>query len=404
MQQSQSALPDPLRGGNNKSATIENVVLRANIAGVGLSHIEWREDKLTDVESIGPIRDGEPYCSPGLVDLQINGIAGVDFGASDLRAQDVIRVLEPIWSTGVTTFCPTIITNTHENLCRSFCVLEEARRRSEDFASSAPCYHLEGPYLSAGESHGAHNPAWMRDPCDDEFAALQEAAGGRIGIVTIAPERHGALRFIRKWKETGVVFAIGHTDCETAQIAEAVKAGASLSTHLGNGCPERIHRHRSPIWPQLASEGLRASLICDGFHLTPEFTRVAYRMKGRQGTILITDSIHVNGMAPGVHSLAGMPVQLHESGRVDSLANPGALAGSTLRLDRAVAQLAKDAEIPLHEALEAASRNPARVLAPRYAVCTAIEPGQPANLVVYWPGRHRLEILETYVRGVPVRP
>ena len=80
-----------------------------------------------------------------------------------------------------------------------------------------------------------------------------------------------------------------------------------LSTHLGNGCPELIHRHGSPIWAQLASEQLSASLICDGFHLTPEFVRVAYGMKGRARCILITDSIHVSGLAPGAYELAGMP-------------------------------------------------------------------------------------------------
>ena len=377
--------------------------MRANIAGVGYKEIAWRDGRLSRASGIGPIRPGEPYCSPGLVDLQINGIAGVDFGGADLTPKAVLRVLAPIFASGVTTFCPTVITNTHESLCRSFRVLEEARRISHEFDYAVPCYHLEGPYLSAGESRGAHNPEWMRDPSDKEFAALQKAAGGRIGIVTIAPERPGAARFIKKWTETGVIFAIGHTDCEAADIERAIKAGARLSTHLGNGCPERIHRHRSPIWAQLASEKLAASLICDGFHLTPEFTRIVYRLKGCHNSILITDSTHVNGLAPGWHQLGGMPVQLHESGRVDALGNPGSLAGSTLRLDRAVLELKKAADISLYEALDTASRNPARLLR-RDDVCRSLDAGQPANLVVFQPSRHGLKILKTYLRGEQVWP
>jgi len=378
-------------------------VLRANIAGHGFCVIEWKNGRISGIEDLGTIRPGEPYGSPGLVDLQINGIAGVDFGAPDLTPQDVIRVLDPIWGTGVTTFCPTVITNTLASLCRSFRVLEEARGLSEEFAASVPCYHLEGPYLSAGNSRGAHNPEWMRDPCDGEFAALQEAAGGRIGVVTIAPERTGAEAFIKKWSDAGVIFAIGHTDCEAADIERAVKAGAKLSTHLGNGCPQFIHRHRSPIWAQLASDRLAASLICDGFHLTPQFTRVAYRLKGRENTILITDSTHVNGLVPGAYRLGGMPVQLHESGRVDALGNPGSLAGSTLRLDRAVAQLAKAVDVSLHEAILAASRNPARLLGSS-DVCALIEIGNWANLMVFQPGQDGMKILKTYLRGEPVWP
>ena len=378
-------------------------MLRANIAGHGFCEIEWKNGRISGIADLGTIRPGEPYCSPGLVDLQINGIAGVDFGAPGLTPHDVIRVLEPIWATGVTTFCPTVITNTQESLCRSFGVLEEARGLSGEFAASAPCYHLEGPYLSAGESHGAHSPQWMRDPCDEEFAALQKAAGGRIGIVTIAPERRGAVPFIKKWSDTGVIFAIGHTDCETADIERAVQAGAKLSTHLGNGCPQLIHRHRSPIWAQLATDKLAASLICDGFHLTPEFTRVAYGLKGPRNTILVTDSTHVNGLAPGSYRLGGMPVELHESGRIAAMANPGSLAGSTLRLDRAVVQLGRAADISFHEAILAASRNPARLLG-RDDVCDAIEVGKWANLMVFRPSRHRIEILETYLRGEHVWP
>jgi len=378
-------------------------VIEANIAGLGYCEIGWHDGRLAEVRRLRDEDAAEPYCSAGFIDLQINGITGVDFGASSVTAQEAVGVLEPLWTGGVTTFCPTVITNTRESLCRSFRVLEEARRLSAEFAACAPCYHLEGPYLSAGDSRGAHNPAWMRDPCDEEFAALQEAAGGRIGIVTIAPERLGACAFIEKWSRSGVVFAIGHTDADAADIHRAIAAGARLSTHLGNGCPERIHRHRSPVWAQLAADELSASLICDGFHLSPEFTRVAYGLKGRERTILITDAIHVTGLAPGIFELGGLPVELQASGRVAALRNAGSLAGSTLRLNRAVPRFRETVGISLEAALQAVTAAPARLLF-RWPPGGRLVCGQPANLTVFRPREDELEILATYLEGRLVTP
>jgi N-acetylglucosamine-6-phosphate deacetylase len=375
-------------------------MLTANIAGVGRCELEWRDGLITGIRRVGSEDPAEPYCSAGFVDLQINGMAGVDFGSAQLTAQDVIAVLPRMWESGVTAFCPTVITNTQEGLSRSFRVLEEARRLSPEFDQCAPCYHLEGPFLSSGESHGAHNPAWMRDPSDQEFADLQDAAGGHIGLVTLAPERAGAIEFIARWSAKGVIFSIGHTDAGAADIHQAATAGARLSTHLGNGCPERIHRHRSPVWAQLACDRLNASLICDGFHVTPEFSRVVYGLKGRSATILITDAIHVAGLEPGAYELGGLPVELESNGRVVSLRNPGALAGSTLRMNQAVARFRDMASVPLEVALDAATRNPARLIG-RTGV---LEPGQPADLVLFRAAPAELRILATYLKGRRVTP
>lgn len=380
--------------------TIDGAVIRANIAGLGYCEIDWHAGVFSAIGVVGPEDAAEPYCCPGFIDLQINGTAGVDFGSPHLTAEAAVRALEPLWASGVTTFCPTVITNSRENPCRAFRALEEARHLSPDFAACAPCCHLEGPYLSDGDSRGAHDRRWMRDPSDEEFAELQEAAGGRIGIVTIAPERTGAIEFIKRWSATGVVFSIGHTDAESGDIYRAIAAGARLSTHLGNGCPERIHRHKSPIWAQLASEELSASLICDGFHLTPEFVRVAYGMKGRSHCILITDAIHVTGLAPGAYELGGLPVELQPGGKVVSVQNPGALAGSTLRMNQAVARFREAARIELDAALDAATVNPARLL----SLSCGVVPGAPANLVVFRPSHEELTILATYLKGRLVTP
>jgi N-acetylglucosamine-6-phosphate deacetylase len=259
----------------------------ANILSKGLHRIHVAEGMVAAIELLGPISEDRPYCTPGFVDLQINGWHGVNFGAPDLTPEAIAGILSPIHSSGVTSFCPTVITDTLEGLTRSFQILERTRQTCPAFAKAAPCYHLEGPYLSKGGSKGAHDPARMRHPSWEEFLELQLAANGRIGIVTIAPELPGAIDFIRRASAAHVVVAIGHTDCTPEDIFAVVEAGASLSTHLGNGCPEYIHRHRAPVWAQLVADGLNASIICDGFHLPNEVVQTIARVKGHQRCILV---------------------------------------------------------------------------------------------------------------------
>lgn len=373
--------------------------LEANIAGRGFCRVEWQGGR---IEAVTPLREeiaGAPFCSAGFVDLQVNGVAGVDFGDPALTPETAISTLRPLWRTGVTTFCPTVITAPLEALRRSFAVLEQARRISGEFAASAACYHLEGPYLSPGPAHGAHDPAVMRNPDWDEFCSLQDAAGGNIGIVTLAPELPGAIEFIERAARAGVLVAIGHTDGGAGDIERACHAGARLSTHLGNGCPEYIHRHRSPIWAQLAAGVLKASLICDGFHLTPEFVSVVARLKGPWGCVLVTDSIHVAGMLPGRYELGGMPVELDEAGKVTAVQNPGALAGSTLRMNRAIPRFQREAGVDLHAALLAATHNPAQLLG-RPGVARGLEYGEPANIVIFRPGTDELVVDALYLDGI----
>ena len=231
----------------------------ANIPEKGLSRIEIERGRIASVESLGPPDGDKAHITPGLIDIQLNGFAGIDFCDRDLDPAKAPDILPALWKTGVTTFCPTVITNSQEGLLKCFRALEKARRIDPRFAQCAPCYHLEGPYISPGGSRGAHNPKLMRPPDWDEFLELQQAAGGKIGIITVAPELPGALDFIRRAREAGVVVAIGHTDATPEQIHQGAEAGAQLNTHLGNGCPQMIDRHRTPLWAQLAIEGLAAS-------------------------------------------------------------------------------------------------------------------------------------------------
>lgn len=354
--------------------------IHGNVPGLGAVRVETSGGVIRSVEA-GGSADGDLWLAPGFVDLQLNGFAGVDFSDPALEPEQAASVVPAVLETGTTTFCPTVITNTFDALARSFRVLEQARCASQAFARAVPCYHLEGPYLSPGGARGVHNPAWMHAPDQDEFARLQEAAGNRIGIVTLAPELPGAAEFIARAARAGVIVSIGHTDGGPEDVHRAATAGAGMSTHLGNGCPGLIDRHLNPLWAQIADDRLHAGMICDGFHLPEDVVRVIFRAKGIERLFLVTDASHVAGMPPGRYQLAGTDIELLPSGKVIK-ADGACLAGSALSMDRAVGNFMKLSGAALPDAVRAATENPARLLN-RTEVCRAVEAGQPANLVLF---------------------
>ena len=370
--------------------------MEANIPGVGYSRIEVEGEVISSVQHIGALRFDKLFVSPAFIDVQVNGFSGVDFSSPTLTPEEVVSVLPAFWKTGVTTLCPTLITNTTEKLLKNLGVLERARTMSADFDAAAPCYHLEGPYLST-QSRGVHDSDLIRNPDWEEFSRLQTAATGRIKVVTLAPELPGALDFIRKATTSGVVVAIGHTNATPEQIHDAARVGCTLSTHWGNGCPQQIHRHNNPLWAQLAIDTLSISMICDGFHLPPDVVNIAARVKGLDRCILITDAVHVANLPVGRYKLLGASIELLPSGQVVTV-DRRCMAGSSVTLDRAVATFQKFARVSLSAALQAATRNPARLIG-RPEACFAVAKGQPANLVFFTRTEDRLQIETVLFRG-----
>jgi N-acetylglucosamine-6-phosphate deacetylase len=354
--------------------------LEGNIPGRGYASVQFEAGRISRVAMNGPERAGAAVLSPGFVDVQLNGYSGVDFSSSSLETDEILGVLPGLWKTGVTAFCPTLITNSVPALARNFQVFETARRADRRCALTIPCYHLEGPYLSPGNARGVHKAEFMHAPVWDEFQALQEAAGGNIGIVTLAPEWPGAPEFIERVAKSGVIVSVGHTDGRPEHVHAAVDAGARLSTHLGNGCGQMLDRHYNPLWAQMAREELSASLICDGFHLPPDVVKVIFRMKGVGRTILVTDASHVAGLPPGPYTMVGTPIELLANGKVVK-ANDTCLAGSALTMDRGVTRFMELSGASLADALTASTKTPAELLG-RGELCPEIAEGLPANVVV----------------------
>jgi N-acetylglucosamine-6-phosphate deacetylase len=294
---------------------------------------------------------------PGFFDLQVNGFSGVDFNGSDLTADRVAFALERMRSTGVTRSLPTLITSSLERFAGSARILV----RMSDPAIAG--IHMEGPYLSGVDGPRGAHPREHVIPADiDDFKRRQDAADGRIVLVTLAPEVAGALRLIEHLRASNVRVAIGHTAASPQQIEDAIAAGATLATHLGNGCAQMLPRHPNAIWELLAAEAVFASFIVDGHHLPRSTVKAMVRAKGPLRTILVTDAIAAAGYAPGRYSIGGVDCELGDDGRV-SLPGTPYLAGSALTMDRAIALAAHFTGLPLEQVIPMASTIPAAYMA-----------------------------------------
>lgn len=317
---------------------------------------------------------------PGFFDLQVNGFAGVDFNAPDLTPEGVGRALDALRRTGVTRFLPTLITGSFERFAACARVLNAL----DDPAIAG--IHMEGPYISPVDGpRGAHPLAHCRDASADDFERRQEAASGRIVLVTLAPEVDGALALVEHLVARGIKVAIGHTAAAPRLIRDAVAAGATLSTHLGNGCAATLPRHPNLIWEQLAADELWASLIADGHHLPPATVKVMTRVKPPRRAILVTDAMAAAACPPGPYTIGDLAVDVSADGRV-SLRGTPFLAGSALTMPAAVANTVRFTGLPLHEAAYMASSGPAAYLGTRTA----------GTVVAEWDeALGRLEVMET---------
>lgn len=358
----------------------------------------WYDRTILAAEPAGPAGAGLNL-APGFIDLQVNGFAGVDYNSPSLTLEQIGHSIRALFATGVTRFYPTIITGPPRQIDAAVRRLAEARRTLPEGEAIAGI-HLEGPYISPEEGpRGAHPAEWVRPPDPEEFGRLQEAAGGLIRMVTLAPEWPQAPRFIEALVRDGVTAAIGHTKASAEQIAAAVRAGATVCTHLGNGAHALLPRHPNYIWEQLAEDRLAAGFIADGIHLPACFLKVALRAKGLDRAFLVTDASAPAACAPGRYRLGEQEVDLTPEGRV-VLAGQDRLAGSALRMDRGVANLMALAGLGLPEALAMATLNPARI-ARIEGRQRGLEPGELADFIEFRfePAAAGLRIVRTWLAG-----
>ena len=316
------------------------------------------------VQSIQEVRSiySKTWISPALVDIQVNGFAGFDLNVTIVTAEDVCDMVRALWHVGTGFLCPTVVTASFENIGNSLCAIVDACNSDLAVAHSILGIHLEGPYISAIDGpRGAHPLKHVKEPDLDEFQRWQDIAEGMIRVVTLAPEKEGAIPFIEKLVATGIVVALGHTNASADDIQAAISAGAKLSTHLGNGAHALIRRHPNYIWEQLGADDLWASFIADGHHLPPTVVKSMMRAKTLDRCVLISDATALASMSPGTYQFAGQSVEL-TADRCVRLAGTEYLAGSAIELARGVENSVRFAGISLKEAISLATLQPTRLL------------------------------------------
>jgi N-acetylglucosamine-6-phosphate deacetylase len=357
------------------------------------------------IEHRGASSSGD-WLSPGWIDLQVNGFEGHDPNAVDVAPEATIEMVRALWQVGVTAVCPTVITNTEAHMFAALRAIDRACVADPMVATSVVGIHVEGPHIATEDGpRGAHPLAHVRPPDPAEYRRWQEAAGGRIRIITLSPEYADAVAYVEAIVADGVIASIGHTAATTEQIRAAVDAGARWSTHLGNGAHAMIRRHPNYIWDQLAEDRLVAGLIFDGHHLPPAVMQTMVRAKGVERSILVSDALWVAGLEPGEYSLPdGASVTLLPSGRLELTGTPF-LAGCATGLPTCVSNAVRHAGLSVPEAVRMVTRNPSSLLGfDPLRGHDSLRIGARANLTVFRqdPEDLLLSIVTTVVDGTVV--
>ena len=337
---------------------------------------------------------GDAVLAPGLIDVHIHGGAGHDvMEGSDESLAAVERLMT---KHGVTSYCPTTVTAPIDATLRSLDALSNAVGRASrdngDGTRARPLgIHFEGPFLSHAK-RGVHPPALLQPASRELFERMWQAAGGRVSVMTIAPEIEGAIDLIAEVRRRGVCVSLGHSDAELPQARAGIKAGARHATHTFNAMRPLDHRHPGLLGAVLTDRTVTADIIVDGIHVDPVMVDLFLRAKGFEGAVLITDAISATGMPDGTYMLGGFPVQVHD-GRCEF---DGRLAGSVLTLDRAVRNTMQFTGTSLQNAIRMATLNPAGVLGIAQHKGN-LSVGADADIAVFTPAG---EVVRTIVGGV----
>lgn len=393
MSENSSGLHTASRITSLKGKSLEgNRVITVEISGGIITRVSEEELSPEEAELV-------PYIAPGFIDNQVNGYKGIDFTEPGLTVEAIREVTTALRYEGITSYLPTLITCDPKDLIRNLKIFAGAISDSS-IGMSLAGIHLEGPYISPDDGYrGAHNKQWIRLPDWEEFMKFQEASGNNIRQITIAPELNGAIDFIREAREKGIIISLGHHNAPASVIEQAVEAGATLSTHLGNGCANMINRHHNPIWPQLAETRLNASIITDGFHLTIPETKVFYMVKGVRHLILVSDVTKIGGLKPGQYEWNEKRVVLDKQGAV-IYPEQDVLAGSSVTLRKCVENMIRFSGCSLSGAVTMATANPAAInhLGNR----GRLETGRQADIILFDYDGGGISIRESIVGGVNV--
>ena len=316
----------------------------------------------------------------GFFDIHMHGAIGHDvMEGTDEALRNISKFLA---RHGVTEYLATTVTASIDFTLRALDgIARHIERKPAPDEAAIRGIHIEGPFLSHAK-RGMHPPQFLVPPSPDVLNELWEAAKGHIMLMTIAPEIPGALETIAHATVLGIRSSVGHSNANTAETLEGLKAGAASATHTYNAMRSLDHREPGILGVVLDRDDIYSDLICDGVHVAPEMVRMWFKLKGADRAILITDSLEATGMPNGLYKLGETSVHVKD-GRCTT--DAGVLAGSVLTLDEAVRKMQEFTGAHLPVAARLASRNPARML----GLSDDLVAGAPANFNVYDAGGKR---------------
>lgn len=335
-----------------------------------------------DVEDLGHV-----YVAPGLIDTHIHGFDGEDvmFGKPGALEKMSVGLL----STGVTTWLPTTLTASYDDLNTAVTVVGE---EAEDVTGAKVAgIFLEGPFFTETYK-GAQNEKYMSDPKIEDLDRWIDLSKGHIRKIAIAPEREGTAEFTKLARERGVYVALGHSNATYEQAKEAVEAGANIFVHTYNGMRGLHHREPGMVGAAMSLPDVYAECICDGHHVNPVAASILMDVRGRDETLLITDCMMAGGMPEGAYKLGEFDVTVKDgTARLES----GNLAGSILQLKNAVKNVVEWGIATPEEALRMATEVPAKSVG-LADTCGVLEEGRAADFVVF---DEDLNLQKTYLNG-----
>jgi len=293
--------------------------------------VGWQNDLITSVEKADPSLAKDLWIAPTLLDLQVNGYGGIDFQQDNLAVEDMLSATHKLRAAGCARFFPTLITDQWPKLTARLGHLRHLRSQSPELQSAIAGWHVEGPFLSTEPGfHGAHNPALMLDPKPEHILELREITENDPLLLTLSPERPGALAAIELAVSRGIKISLGHTNASSELLRDAVEAGATAFTHLGNGCPRELDRHDNILWRVFETPGLTVSLIPDQIHVSPPLFRLCHRVLGANSIVFTSDAMSAAGMPPGRYKLGKLELEVGSDQIVRQPGKP-LFAGSALR-------------------------------------------------------------------------
>jgi N-acetylglucosamine-6-phosphate deacetylase len=338
-----------------------------------LIRLKWENGTIAEIERLNASRlandpgllakvDRDVWIAPGLFDAQVNGYGGIDFQQDDLKVGDLVSAARQLRSAGCTRFLLTLITDEWKKLTGRLRHLRELREQSAELQAAIAGWHIEGPFLSTEPGfHGAHDPALMCDPTRRQIGELRSITGDDLLLLTMAPERQGAIEAIEFAVSRGIKISLGHTNASAEILLRAVKAGATGFTHLANGCPRELDRHDNILWRVFETPDLMVSLIPDRIHVSPILFRIIERHLTWHWIYYVSDAMSAAGMPAGKYRLGKLELEVGEDQIVRQPGKP-LFAGSALRPIDGVFRAAEMVECSWQEVWPRFSQVPAKLM------------------------------------------